>query len=128
MDNRVNANRRGDNISLMQAEERLPILHPPPLHTFSVKAAQRLNIGCAEYPPFVVRCKTCLASRWCERCNVWWCEQCISLQPEKSSGDQEQGMTKATGLGNIKVHNGLCVSRCLMDDLLNGVGEGGMWG
>lgn len=29
---------------------------------------------------------------------------------------------------DIKVHNGLCVSKCLMDELLNGVGEGGMWG
>ena len=29
---------------------------------------------------------------------------------------------------SIKVYQNLCISSCLMDDLMNGVGEGGMWG
>ena len=46
---------------------RLPLLVPVPLHTTSVEAAQRLDFGLAEYPPLIVRCRTCLESRWCER-------------------------------------------------------------
>lgn len=110
-------------------ETRLPMLTPPPFQSSSVKAAQRLDTDGYPHPPFIARCRFCLKDRWCERCNVWWCESCYTV-PNK------RGLTKAMAdvsispkdAESIKVHNNLCVSKCLMDEMLNGVGEGGMWG
>ena len=128
-------------------EYRLPLLSPPPLHTATVAAAQRLDNGNAPYPPFIVRCRACLKDRWCERCNIWWCESCYTVAKKRmhtsnttpSGADPKTGATSHAVSGretsltplvdqSIKVHNGLCTSKCLMDELLNGVGEGGMWG
>ena len=52
-----------------------------------------------------------------------WCEECYEHPVQEN--EPEHLSTMSSGFGNIQVHNGLCVSRCLMDDLLNGVGEGG---
>ena len=110
----------------MQTESRLPLLYPPPWHSASVKAAQRFEVADETYPPFIVRCTTCLQGRWCERCNVWWCENCYAI-PGKAEVDGREKPALPTMVGNLKVHNGLCVSRCLIDDHLYGSGEGGMW-
>ena len=128
-------------------EHRIPLLSPPPLHTSKVAAAQRLDNGNTPYPPFIVRCRTCLKDRWCERCNTWWCESCYTVPKKRTQMSNEKAAgiytrTAETSLSasiretsltplvdqSIKVHNGLCISKCLMDELLNGVGEGGMWG
>ena len=108
----------------ISAESELPLLIPPPLHRSSVRAAQALDSHGLTHPTFIARCRTCLKDRWCERCNSWWCEACYQIPSKRSSST----VPVATTGSNIKVHNSLCVSTCLMDDLLNGVGEGGMWG
>ena len=101
--------------------DHLPLLSPPPLHTSKVEVAQRIETQGQPYPPFIVRCRTCLKDRWCEVCNVWWCESCYTIPKAPSLLDPASN-------GDIKVYDGLCVSKCLVEVLLNGVGEGGMWG
>lgn len=151
-------------------ENLLPLVIPPPLHSSSIKAAQRSDTNGRGQPSYIARCRHCLRDRWCERCNVWWCEDCYT--PASASASRrthsfytepaihelevalDQGeitievfdemTTRAAGRYNtanaqakedqnpkdssIKVHNHLCVSTCLMEEMLNSVGEGGMWG
>jgi len=110
-------------------ESQLPLLAPSPLHSSSVKAAQRLDTKGLIHPTLIARCRDCLKDRWCERCNVWWCEACYTIPSRRAASSTLATPLGANGLEpNIKVHNQLCVSTCLMDELLNGVGEGGMWG
>ena len=110
--------------------DRLPLLSPPPLHSSKVEVAQRIGPQDQPYPPLIVRCRTCLKGRWCEMCNVWWCESCYTTPKNRGStkGDPASSVPVPALNEDIKVHNGLCVSDCLMHELLNGVGEGGMWG
>ena len=111
--------------------DHLPLLSPPPLHSSKVEVAQRLNTNGQPYPPLILRCRTCLKDRWCESCNIWWCESCYTM-PLKNKGIAKGHSASiehsAASNENIKVLHGLCTSKCLMDELLNGVGEGGMWG
>ena len=113
----------------MSPESHLPLLVPPSLHSFTVKVAQRLDTRGLPHPPLILRCRRCLKDRWCEICNAWWCESCYQIPKNRSS---DHTTTTPIGLksdqSSIKVHNGLCVERCLMGEMLNGVGEGGMWG
>lgn len=111
---------------------QLPILAPVPLHVSTVRAAQipahlatpDPESGAVEMPRFIARCEECLRARWCERCNIWWDEGCYTAPaigaasaPRNSEGN------------SIKVHMGLCVQNCLVNDvLMGGAGEGGMWG
>lgn len=108
-------------------ENALPLLDPPPLHFSSVKAAQRPDTKGQDDPMLIARCRVCLKNRWCGRCNAWWCEACYTVP---SRDGLLPLMDPPTGRRNssIKVHNHLCVATCLMDESLNGVGEGGMWG
>ena len=97
------------------SEDRLPLVIPPPLHSSSIKAAQRLDTNGLPHPPFIARCRMCLEDRWCERCDAWWCESCYSI-PQRGvtqtiSDDSLAG--KHTGQ-SIKVHNNICVSIFLM--------------
>lgn len=110
--------------------DHIPILSPPPLHSSKVEVAQRIDTDGQSYPPLILRCRTCLKDRWCERCNVWWCESCYTIPKNRGhmKGDPASIVPGRASNEDIKVHNGLCVSKCLMDELLNGVGEGGMWG
>ena len=110
------------------AENEIPLLTPPPTHHPSVKVAQRLDTHGLPQPPFIARCRTCLKDRWCERCNIWWCESCYTIPRNLRSSAILSGSELETITASIKVLNNLCVARCLMDELLNGVGEGGMWG
>ena len=105
----------------------LPLLSPPPLHSSKVEMAQCIFTNRQPYPPLILRCRTCLIDRWCEKCNSWWCESCYAI-PKRTSPTKGDTVSGPASNGKIKVHNGLCVSRCLMDELLNGAGEGGMWG
>lgn len=111
-------------------ENRIPLLAPPPLHSSKVRNAQRLEINGLPHPPFIARCRTCLKDRWCERCNVWWCESCYTVPSKRMTAFSmnETPMGAKNLESSIQVHNNLCVSKCLMGELLNGVGEGGMWG
>ncbi|KAL8658455.1 MAG: hypothetical protein Q9226_000987 [Calogaya cf. arnoldii] len=97
----------------------LPLLSPPPLFASTLKAAQCPAPG--ENTKFFARCTRCLADRRCESCNVWWCEDCYT-PPVGGS----KRVRKAAG--KIKVHMGLCVQECLVQELYTGAGEGGMWG
>ena len=110
--------------------DHLPLLSPPPLHSSKVEVAQRIGTQGQAYPPLIVRCRICLKDRWCEVCNAWWCESCYTV-PKNRNPTQRDPVSSLSGPAlneEIKVHNGLCVSKCLMEVLLNGVGEGGMWG
>lgn len=104
----------------MSPAHQLPLLLPPPLFSSTVKAAQSLVPG--ENPSFYARCTTCMKDRRCESCNMWWCENCYT--PPKTRID---GLAPGQG-AEIKVHMGLCVSNCLIEELYTGFGEGGMWG
>ena len=110
--------------------DHIPLLSPLPLHSSRVEVAQCIETKCQPYPPLIVRCRTCLKDRWCERCNFWWCESCYTIPKDRTSTTVDPSSTVPGQALNkdIKVHTGLCVSQCLMDELWNGVGEGGMWG
>lgn len=111
-------------------EDHLPLLSPPPLHSYSVRAAQDPG-PCGEgrsAPGFIARCRSCLEGRWCETCNAWWCENCYSLPGRKSTWQSESQTPDVITGNGIKVHNDLCVEKCLMGYLLERGGEGGMWG
>ena len=115
----------GPMIPGQSPEYLLPLLAPAPLHFSSVKACRRLDTGGLPHPFLVARCKFCLKDRWCERCNAWWCESCYTVPKKRTAISPKEAKNHDE---SIKVHNNLCVSKCLMDELLNGVGEGGMWG
>ena len=110
-------------------EQQLPLLAPPPLHSSSVKAAQRLYTNGLPHPPLIARCRQCLKDRWCERCNAWWCESCYTVPTKRVLVKREILLDGKKGRQeSIKVHNTLCVGKCLIDQLFNESGEGGMWG
>ena len=106
--------------------DHLPILSPPPLHSSRIEVAQRIDTNGQPYPPLILRCRTCLKDRWCERCNVWWCELCYTIPKNRgpTKGDPASTISSPAWNGDIKVHNGLCVSQCLMAELL----YGDLWG
>ena len=110
---------------------QLPLLAPPPLHSSSVRAAQKPALGDSIIPPFFARCRFCLENRWCERCNVWWCEDCYIIpkaQTQVVGNEKGHAGAEVNGNDSIKVHLGLCVQGCLMEEMYHGAGEGGMWG
>ena len=110
-------------------EQHLPLLAPLPLHTSTVKAAQRLHTNGLPHPPFIARCRQCLKDRWCERCNAWWCESCYKIPSKRAPTNLDLAPSGRKGYQqSVKVHNTLCVGNCLVDQLLNEGGEGGMWG
>ena len=110
--------------------DHLPLLSPPPLHSSKVEVAQRIDTNGQPYPPLILRCRYCLKDRWCESCNAWWCETCYTIPKNRArtKGDSSSNVSGPASNEEIKVHNRLCVSNCLMNQLLNGAGEGGMWG
>ena len=110
--------------------EHLPLLSPLPLHSSKVEVAQRMDTGGEPYPSLILRCRTCLKDRWCEMCNAWWCESCYTIPKNRgrTNGKSASVVSASASNEDIKVYMGLCVSKCLVDDLLHGVGEGGMWG
>ncbi|MCJ1415268.1 hypothetical protein MMC32_001600 [Xylographa parallela] len=113
----------------------LPLLEPPPRHTSSLHFAQIAPCGTSSSGklPLLARCKACLVDRWCEGCNKFWCEDCYQTS-EISTYTQMQkveAMENGGGPGlrmGIKVHLGLCIEDCLVGEMYNGAGSGGMWG
>jgi len=113
----------------------LPLLSPPPLHSSSVRTAQRpVVISGSLRVPFYARCGECLQGRWCERCQVWWDEGCyagpvignrlLEVRAENPSPDTLSTHAQSS----IKVHMGLCTEHCLVGEMMSGAGSFGMWG
>lgn len=114
----------GSTVHGKSPPSHLPLLSPVPLHASTVKAAQRPasvvdTYGNISNPSLIARCEDCLKSRWCERCNVWWDEDCYS--------DPAKGVQRAQD-SSVKVYNGFCTRSCLVGMLMDESGEGGMWG
>ncbi|MCJ1285581.1 hypothetical protein MMC26_004922 [Xylographa opegraphella] len=113
----------------------LPLLEPPPRHTSSLQVARKVScdISPSGTLPLLARCKACLVDRWCEGCNKFWCEGCYQTS-ETSTYTQMQkveAIENSEGPGlrmGIKVHLGLCIEDCLVGEMYNGAGSGGMWG
>ncbi|KAL9117866.1 MAG: hypothetical protein Q9187_005590 [Circinaria calcarea] len=109
----------------------LPLLSPPPLHSSRVTAAQRVSAHGVSTTdiPFLARCEGCISNRYCEGCKKFWCENCYEIpQTGTYTYMQQLENRERKGLMGIKVHNGLCVEDCLVQEMLVGAGEGGMWG
>lgn len=117
----------------------LPLLSPIPLHSSSLRSAQMpLTLDGSRPPPLFVRCEDCLKNRWCERCHKWWDENCYSVtsvskrtelqQTEFLENTEPDGSTRVLAKQSIKVHMGLCVSSCLVGEMMAGAGSNGMWG
>lgn len=110
----------------------LPLLEPPPLHSSTVREAQRPHLvepSSPSYPPLFVRCLSCLKGRWCERCLKWWCEDCYS--PEEAgrrSGEVGESSSLPTRRQQFRLFMGLCVEDCLVGEMMAGAGSNGMWG
>jgi hypothetical protein len=134
-------------------ETTLPLLAPPPIHSSTVRAAQRPESTNGTFPPLLARCEDCLRGRWCERCNRWWCENCykepvsrtatsdvplpptpmipaslqsqVHVQSVEWAGPAASG--PATGQGApIKVYSKLCVEHCLVGEMM--MSADGFWG
>lgn len=116
--------------------EYLPLLDPPPRHSPSISAAQRIPISSSQPSnslSLFVRCMPCLADRWCEGCNKFWCESCYQINETSTYTRMQkvEAVENGSGIGlrmNIKVHLGLCIEDCLVGEMYNGAGSGGMWG
>ncbi|KAF2718148.1 hypothetical protein K431DRAFT_140364 [Polychaeton citri CBS 116435] len=132
----------------VSSESTLPLIAPPPSHASRVRPAQRPTMHAdRSFPPLFLRCEVCLAGRWCERCNRWWCEDCyhkpsctqvhlhsdgdqqqMSLQRERDSSSPSTNGARVTDTAQIKVYSKLCVEHCLVSEMMYGAGSNGMWG
>lgn len=110
---------------------QFPLLSPVPLHGSSVRAAQIPHTAHgAAPPPLHVRCEDCLKGRWCERCHKWWDEDCYAgstiaqrtelQQTELMEDIQTNGTSHLIPKQTIKVHMGLCVDHCLVEEMTSG--------
>jgi hypothetical protein len=117
----------------------LPLLSPIPLHSSSLRAAQIPQTADGSQPPSLyARCEDCLKGRWCERCHKWWDEDCYTASTVAQRTELQQtefiedvsanGTTRIMPKKIIKVHMGLCVENCLVDEMMAGAGSNGMWG
>ena len=117
-------------------QHQLPLLSPPPLHSSSIQDAQRVSAnGISTMDiPFLARCD-CIMDRYCEGCRKFWCENCynnpengtFTFLPTQETLDGVGAESQRAGMG-IKVHLGLCIEGCLVEEMYNGAGSGGMWG
>lgn len=122
-------------------ESAFPMLAPPPLHSATVKAAQRprpsiSDDGTRTYPKLILRCEECLRGRWCERCNKWWCEPCYREPVSRAASEPTARRASDSGPqlpvsgrqdeGPVKVYFNVCVENCLRSEILPVVD--GMWG
>lgn len=137
-----------------QSEEKaLPLIAPPPSHASTVSAAKRPDVANTSFPALIARCEDCLRSRWCERCNRWWCESCyqepspattaVSVATQSSATTSFASSPQAhvqsvdwagppaggaaAGQGPpIKVYSKLCVEHCLVGEMM--MSADGFWG
>lgn len=134
----------GPAIFGVDAEAHLPMLAPPPIHSSTVKSAQRPTRtrsgpdSISTTPRLILRCEDCLRGRWCERCNKWWCEDCyrepvsraaISEELRESGYDPTSIRSPFNAAGapgeSVKVYFNVCVESCLVSELLPVID--GMW-
>lgn len=122
--------------------ERFPLLAPPPLHSPTIKAAKTPFSSISKITPspnkLLVRCGLCLEGRFCDSCYKWWCEDCYAgtqPQPSMPTTTPPWDVIHRGGKWNndtekqdIKVHMGLCVTSCLVREMMSGTGSNGMWG
>lgn len=54
-----------------------PLLSPMPLHVSSVAIAKQPEMIPGKHPLLFARCADCLTDRWCQRCNKWFCSNCL---------------------------------------------------
>lgn len=116
--------------------DHLPLLDPPPRHASSISVAQMIPTSSAQSTkslPLFVRCMCCLTDRWCEGCNKFWCESCYQTNETSTYTRMQkvEAVENGSGIGlrmGIKVHLGLCIEDCLVGEMYNGAGSGGMWG
>ena len=103
----------------------LPLLSPPPLHSSSIAVAQRVSYDSIDTKDLVLRawCDTCLDGRHCQGCLAFWCGTCCPFDDE-----HEGGSRVSTEHTKLKVYFGLCVEKCLVEEMYLGAGSGGMWG
>jgi hypothetical protein len=108
--------------------DRFPLLAPATLQSSTIKAAKTPTRGNGLVKKLMVRCQECLRGRYCESCYKWWCEDCY---PTSSHGYHNtiQGWTDSAQTDKkVKVHMGLCVQSCLVEQMMSGAGSNGMWG
>lgn len=125
------------------SDETLPLLGPVPSHSSTVRSCVRPEQReDGSFPKLILRCEDCLRGRWCEQCNRWWCEDCYQepvsrtslrteMQQEEMREDlQRNGWATVTNApsGQVKVFSKLCVEHCLVGEMMQTAGSGGMWG
>ncbi|KAJ6104217.1 hypothetical protein N7523_010537 [Penicillium sp. IBT 18751x] len=74
-----------------------PLLSPIPLHVSSIATAKRPEMIPGKHPLLFASCADCLADRWCQRCNKWFCFNCLpnpqhvraNLSPHQTAVRQE---------------------------------------
>lgn len=134
--------------------EYFPLLSPPPTHSSTLAAARTPPNSAGHHPRLIVSCATCLTDRRCDRCNKWWCMDCLPPKQAKSTDTVtldmenlevtngvdfdgrwvggENGAAVNGGASSkkesIKVFLGLCVENCLVREMMSGSGSAGMWG
>ncbi|KAF2153245.1 hypothetical protein K461DRAFT_286045 [Myriangium duriaei CBS 260.36] len=109
-------------------ETAFPLLAPPPLHSQTVKEAQRpygcvVRDGRTQYPPLILRCPECVRNRRCSTCNKWWCEACY--QPPKAANIRADGSVqyennaqpKQMGVRRECWECGLTCAACILRDI-----------
>jgi hypothetical protein len=115
----------GPGIFGQSPAHHLPLLAPPPLHNSTLRSAQMP--GDLVDPKLIVRCLDCLKNRWCERCQHWWCETCFEPGTFTAMQEMEQvqsSLAENAATEDIKVHMGLCVDSCLINDMMAYDGSG----
>ncbi|MCJ1477196.1 hypothetical protein MMC13_005867 [Lambiella insularis] len=115
--------------------DQLPLLDPPPLHSSKISVAQTLPSAThiSSDLRLFLRCRLCLIDRWCEGCNKFFCENCYQTWETSTYTQLQKAEMAENGSGpglrmGIKVHLGLCIEDCLVGEMYNGAGSGGMWG
>lgn len=101
--------------------DKLPLLSPPPLHSFTAKSAKAPLSEDSPDKSLLLRCPECMQNRRCDSCEKWWCEDCYDLPNTFfraaeviESGEHERSILD----GEVKVHMGLCVEDCLVDAIV----------
>lgn len=62
-------------------DAQFPLLSPVPLHVSNINSAKRPEMIPGKHPVLYARCADCVTDRWCNRCNKWFCSNCLP-QPQ----------------------------------------------
>ena len=130
----------GPAVSGESPEYALPLLSPPPSHSSTLRAAQCPQSVLSPYPKLILRCEDCLRSRWCERCNRWWCEDCYveprsRVQPTELQQVELRDQVRNEGweyitrevydgeTPQVKVYSKLCTEHCLVSEMVRAISQ-----